>query len=190
MTKKEIVITGQDKNILRELAKQVRDIAAEKINSDRIMRSRDMHSLKPGRPLVWIDEIPWHEMDINGELVLRCETKEAQNMEVYFRRVLYRWKYLQADMVVEDAFYVPKSYTDSGMGISIKEQTLATNAANNIVSHHYEDQLDTEEKVEALTLPVLETHPEKDKERLEIAAGIYDGILPVKLRGYGFYHAP
>jgi len=184
------MINAQEKNILRELAKQVREIAAEKINSDRIKRSRDMHSLKPGRPLVWIDEIPWHEMDINGELVPRCETKEARDMEVYFRRVLYRWKYLQADMVVEDAFYVPKSYTDSGMGISIREQTLATNAANNIVSHHYEDQLDTEEKVEALTLPVLETHPENDKERLEIMADIYDGILPVKLRGYGFYHAP
>jgi len=184
------MITGQEKKTLRELAKQVRDIAAAEVNRDRIRRIRDMHSLKPVRPPVWIDEIPWHEMDIDGELRLCCETKEAQDMERYFRRVLFRWKYIQADMVVEDTYYVAKSFTNSGIGITIKEDILSTNADNNIVSHHYEDQLDTEEKVEALKLPVIKAMPEKDKENLEIAADVFDGIIPVKLRGHGIYYAP
>ena len=184
------MITGQDKKILRELAKQVRDIAAEQINRDRIRRIRDMHSLKPVRPPVWIDEIPWHEMDINGELIPRCETERARNIESGFRRVLYRWKYIQADMVVEDTFYVPKSFSNSGTGIAVKEETLVTNSANYIVSHHYEDQLDTEEKVDALKLPVIEAQPDKDKEKLEFAADVFDGIIPVKLRGHGIYYAP
>jgi hypothetical protein len=151
---------------------------------------REMHSLKPGRPPVWIDEIPWHEMDIDGALTLRCESKQGQDMERHFRRILYRWKYIQVDMVVEDAFYVPKAFTDSGIGIKIKEETLATNEANNIVSHHYEDQLDTEEKVEALQIPVIEARPDIDKENLETAGDVLEGIMPVKLRGHGIYYAP
>ncbi|MDR2136151.1 MAG: hypothetical protein LBO76_06005 [Treponema sp.] len=184
------MVTAQDKAILRELAKQVGDLAARDINKQRTARIREMHGLKPGRPPVWIDEIPWHEMDIDGFLAPRCESKEGQNMERQFRRTLYRWKYIQADMVVEDAFYVYKAFTDSGNGIRIKEETLATNQANNIVSHHYEDQLDTEEKVEALKIPVIEARPDLDTKNLEAALDILDGVMPVKLRGHGIYYAP
>jgi hypothetical protein len=149
-----------------------------------------MHSLKTGRPLVWIDEIPWHEMDIDGALSLRCEDEEARKIETQFRRILYRWKYIQVDMVVEDTFCVPKSFTDSGIGVKIQEETLATAEANHIVSHHYEDQLDTEEKIDALKLPVIKADPETDKKNLEFALELFDGILLVKLRGHGIYHAP
>jgi uroporphyrinogen-III decarboxylase len=184
------MIPAPDKLILRELAKQVRDLAALDVNRRRIARIREMHGLKPGRPPVWIDEIPWHEMDIDGFLAPRCESEEGRNMERQFRRTLYRWKYIQVDMVVEDAFFVPKAFTDSGIGIKIKEETLATSAANNIVSHHYEDQLDTEEKVEALKIPVIEARPDIDKKNLESAGDVLDGIMPVKLRGHGIYYAP
>jgi hypothetical protein len=184
------MVTKDDKTILRELAKQVRDLASEDVNSERIKRIRNMHSLKPVRPPVWIDEIPWHEMDINGCLVSHCETDKGKEMETFFRRILYRWKYIQADMVVEDAYYVPKAYTESGIGIVTIEKTLSTNAANHIVSHRYEDQLDTEEKVDALKIPVIEAHPDQDKENLEAAMEILDGIMPVKLRGHMIYYAP
>jgi hypothetical protein len=184
------VITHKDKSTLRELAKEVRDLAAQEVNQERIRRIRDMHALKSGRPLVWIDEIPWHEMDIDGALVLRCESKEAQDMERHFRRILYRWKYIQVDMVVEDTFYVDKVFTDSGNGITIKEETLSTNVENHIVSHHYEDQLDTEEKVDALKIPVIRARPDIDEKNLETARDIFDGIMPVKLRGHGIYYAP
>jgi hypothetical protein len=184
------MIPVQEKTILRELAKQVRDLAALDVNKERIARIREMHALKPGRPPVWIDEIPWHEMDIDGALTLRCESKEGRDMEQQFRRILYRWKYIQADMVVEDAYYIPKAFTDSGIGLEIAEETRATNAANHIVSHHYEDQLDTEDKVEALKIPVIEASPGVDQKNLESAQEILDNILPVKLRGHGIYYAP
>ena len=190
LVKNMTAIQSEEKNIIRELAKQVRDLAALDVNRERVRRIKDMHSLKPVRPPVWIDEIPWHEMDINGELTLHCASAEAQNMERYFRRILYRWKYIQADMVVEDAFYIYRKYRESGIGISINEQTIATNTANNIVSHHYEDQLDSEEKVDALKLPVIDTEPDTDRKNLEMADDILGGAMPVKLCGYGIYYAP
>jgi hypothetical protein len=184
------VVTKNDKSIIRELAKEVSGLAALDINKERIRRSREMHNLKPGRPLVWIDEIPWHEMDIDGELKLRCETREVREIEQHFRRTIYRWKHIQADMVVEDSIYISKSYSDSGYGINVMEEIAATDNANHIVSHHYVDQLDSEEKLEALKLPVIKALPENDQKNLEAANEIFDGIIPVKPRGYGVYYAP
>ena len=184
------MITAKDKTILQELAKSYRDLAFNEVNRERIKRIREIHSLKPSRPPVWIDEIPWHEMDIDGELILHCETKEARNMEQFFRRVLFRWKHLQVDMVVEDAFYINKTYTDSGIGINVKENILSTDTDNNIVSHSYEDQLDTEEKVDKLLIPHIEAQPERDQKNMESALEVLDGILPVKLRGSYITHGP
>jgi hypothetical protein len=184
------MIPSQDKNILRELAKSCLELAKKDENRERINRIKAMHSLKPGRPPVWVDEIPWHEMDIDGQLLLRCESEEGKRIENHFRRILYRWKYIQADMVVEDTFYIHKSFTDSGIGISIIEETASGDNRNHIVSHHYKDQLDTEEKVEALKLPVITPHPEIDEQKMEELSEIFNGIMPVKFRGHEIYYCP
>ncbi|MCL2833046.1 MAG: hypothetical protein FWD78_07745 [Treponema sp.] len=185
-----MAINKEEKFIIRELARQVKDLAALDINRQRINRIKDMHSLKPVRPPVWIDELPWHEMNIDDELTLRCTDKKAQQMEMQLRRVLFRWKHIQADMVVEDTFYVNKTYTESDLGVEVMEKTAATNAANHIISHHYEDQLDTEEKLDGLKMPVITAEPQTDKVNLEITNDVFDGIMPVRLRGYGIYYAP
>jgi hypothetical protein len=179
-----------DRDILRELAKSYMELAARPANKERIERMRNMNDLKAGRPPVWIEEIPWHEMDIEGQLVPRCQSPEAKVLEEFFRQTLFRWKYFQADMVVEDTLYLIKAYSSTGIGIGIKEETIATDEANAVVSHHYEDQLDTEEKVDALKAPVVKAYPEIDKKNLEVLSEIFDGIIPVKLRGHYVDYSP
>jgi hypothetical protein len=183
-------ITAKDKEILRELGKIYLELASQNVNKGRIKRIKDNNDLKPGRPPVWIDELPWHELDIDGQLSSRCESNEAQILERFLRRILFRWKYFQADMVVDEAIYLMKSFTSSGIGISVKEKTISTDSENAVVSHHYEDQLDTDAKVEALKVPVVQVYPEIDKRNLEIVSDIFAGILPVKLRGYSLYYTP
>ena len=182
--------TPKDREILRELAKQCAALAALPTQQERYIRGRDINDLKPRRPMVWLDEIPWHEMDINGNLKLTCEDKFARQMEQTFRRLLYRWEYIQGDMVVRNSFNIQRHYTTTGMGVEIREDVLSTDDDYNIISHSYLDQLDTIEKVEALHEPVLTAYPEIDNQRVEWASDILDGILPVKLEGYYLYHAP
>jgi hypothetical protein len=57
--RRKIMVTSKDKSILRELAKQVMDLADLDINKERIACIRKTHSLKPGRPVVWIEELPY-----------------------------------------------------------------------------------------------------------------------------------
>lgn len=183
-------ITSYEKNILRELAKKYAEIAALDIQQENMKRMRDNNDLKPGRPPVLIDEVPWHEMDIDGQLKNQCENSFAQEMETFFRRKLFQWKYFPGDMVVENFYPIYKSVHSTGYGIDIKENVAITDEANHIVSHEYLDQLSTEADLEKLRCPVITNDEEEDKRKLELAQEILRDILPVKLRGYYIYYAP
>jgi len=76
------------------------------------------------------------------------------------------------------------------MGIDVQEHQLTTDDQNHIVSHSYIDQLDTMEKVAALKKPMVKANPALDTRRLEYATDILGKILPAKLTGHYYYHAP
>lgn len=177
------MITENEKKILRELAKRYSELAALEINDERKKRCQDINDCIRVRPPVWIDEIPWHEMDIDGQLILHCQDEFARKMEWFFRSNLYRWKYIQADMVLPKFYPIYKSYSSTGIGVEINETIKKTDEKNNIVSHLYEDQLDTEEKLEKLKIPVITAYPEIDAKNLSMAEDILKDILPAKLCG-------
>ncbi|MCL2372948.1 MAG: hypothetical protein FWC78_06055 [Defluviitaleaceae bacterium] len=183
-------ITSKDKATLQELAKKYAENAAHPANTERYQRGQDINDLRQSRPMVWIHEIPWHEMDIDGNMRLTCEDEAARGMEHFLRAALCRWQYIQADAVVEPYYYILKSFHNTGMGISIKESVVATDDKNNIASHHYKDQLDTMEKVLALKEPILTPTPDTDAAKVAFAEEILGDILPVKLRGHYPYHVP
>jgi len=183
-------ISQKEKSLLRELAKKYAELAALPIQKERYLRGRDINDLNQRRPMVWLDEIPWHEMNINNELTLVCQDESARKMEDFFRKTLYRWKYIQGDMVVENVFNMSKHFTSTGMGIHVKEHVLSNDDKNHIISHNYLDQLSNMDIVESLHMPIITAYPDHDRMRLEWANDILDGILPARLQGHSVYHAP
>ncbi len=179
-----------DQSILRDLAKQYRELAALPVNREREQRIRRVNGLKADRPPVWIDEIPWNEMDIDGQLVLRCEDTMAREIECFLRRKLFRWKYFQADMVLEPFYPQGKVYRTSGFGLEVREHTIATDRTNHIISHSYHDQLETDVQLDALTCPVITADPEADRANAAKAQELLGDTLPVRLRGRSIYFAP
>ena len=191
MTIQEHTAINRDKEIVQELARQVLDLSSLEINQKRKDRLRAVNDLHTGlRPGVWLNEIPWHEMDIDGKLVLHCTDPFAREMEQYFRRILFRWEYFQADMVVEGFYPIEKSYESTGNGLGIQEDVRRTDEYNNIVSHSYHDVLDTEEKLAKLHPPVLTAHPEIDCRNRAAAEELLGGTMPVRLMGTQIYYAP
>ena len=180
-----------DIKIIRELGKQYAEAAADPANKERKQRARDANSLRPGRPIVWIEEIPWHEMDIGDELRLLCEDETLRQVEQNMRRGLYKWRHMRgADIALDVGYYVEKAYDSTEFGLDTKETTIAADKRNNIISHQYIDQLDTEEKVERLKIPVITARPDIDAKRMERVSEALDGVMPVKSRGHGIYYAP
>ncbi|MBS6183231.1 MAG: hypothetical protein KH921_20965 [Erysipelotrichaceae bacterium] len=180
-----------DKRVIGELSRRYREIAENEVNRERKQRLTRTNDLTSGlRPGVWIDEIPWHEMEIDGKLKLKCQDPFARNMEWFFRTTLFRWEYFQADMVVETFYPIAKSYSSTGNGLHIQEDIKSTDQANHIVSHAYIDSLKTEEDLARIHEPIITPHPEKDKKNAELASELLNGVLPVKFTGTPIYYVP
>ena len=181
-------MTERDKSIVRELAKRYLECAASEQQNKMNQRMRDTNDLKIVRPPVLMDEIPWYQMDIDGELTCQCEDQGARNVETFFRRALYRRKHFRADTLFEPFFRVRMAYDSSGIGLSVKENILRTDGTNNIVSHDYVDQLEDEAALDLIKIPTFTARPDKDVKAMEFYTDLLGDSIPVKLCGVGSYY--
>ncbi|MDD4462299.1 MAG: hypothetical protein PHP94_08315, partial [Eubacteriales bacterium] len=62
-----------DIHVLRQLAGQLADIAHLPAMAETRQLWIDKNALRPVRPLVLVDELPWNEMDVDGFLRLQVE---------------------------------------------------------------------------------------------------------------------
>jgi len=169
--------------VIRDLARQYKEMAADPINQQRMDLYRGVNDLNMIRPVVLIDELPWNEMNFNGELTCVSQDPELRGMEWFLRSKVFQWKYFQCDMVVSPYFPVMKKILTTGNGVGVVEKTLATDAANGIVSHEFEDQLKTEEDLEKLVTPVITYDEEGTKKNFAFISEVLGDTLPAKLVG-------
>jgi hypothetical protein len=187
----------QDRVVLRELASRVAEIAALPVQEEKKRLWRANNGLKGERPMVTIDQVCWNEMNIDNKLTLRCADPECRMYEDRFRKTLFQWEYFPADMVVEDYIRVTMAINGAPttvnnlpgalFGMRIQEQTLSTDAANDVVSHHYENQFKSVDDVMTkIQMPVISHDSAETKRRMEKAAWLFDGILPLREEGWGY----
>ena len=176
-------VSKQERDILRELAKQVAETAALPVQQHTISLWKALNGLKPIRPMVTIDQVAWHEMDVDGELALRTQNAFCQGLETMLRRTLYSWKHMRVDMVVEPAVEVPKVILGTDFGMQRIERTAVTDPLNDVVGHYYIDQLKTEEDLHKIQMPNVVLDEKATAQAEEKAHEILDGILGVRMQG-------
>ena len=181
-------MTPKDKEIVRELAKRYMELATDQKQQDMNARMKATNDLQLVRPPVLIDEIPWYQMDIDGELTCQCEDKAAQNVETVLRRALYRRKYFKADTIFEPFFRVTMAYDSTGLGLTWKDEIRRTDDTNNIVSHSYADLLEDEENLELIKIPTFTARPDKDERAMAFYTDLLGDAMPVKLCGRGYLY--
>jgi hypothetical protein len=133
--------------------------------------------------MVLIDQIPWHEMNVDDELTLRCEDRFNRAIETGLRRTLYLWRHMRVDMVVEPYLDIPKVIRGANLGIAAQDDVSVLDPENDVVGHYYRDQLQTDEDLEKIRLPQVALDAEATAEASEKAHAIFDGILEVRLQG-------
>lgn len=172
------------KQVLRDLAKRYAEIAADPRQQETIDGWKRLNGLKETRPMVRVDQLPWHELPwgedkmVSKDDPLLGKTPGYWSLEGNMRRTIYAWENFKADMVVLPYIGIAKIARKSAIGPDAKIESKG-------LSKHFEEQLATIEEVEALEAPVVEVDPELDQQRLEQANEIFDGIMPVKLVGRG-----
>ena len=100
--------------MLRRLACELAQVAQQSVHKDKARLWTALNALEPTRPLVLIDQIPWHEMNVGGELDLQCTGPWARQHEQSLRRTLYQWRHMPADMVVPAYVSCPLTITNTG----------------------------------------------------------------------------
>ena len=184
-------IRPKDRSILRRLAEQQAEIASLPVHRETILGWKRLNQLQPGKPMVWINEIPWHEMEVDGELGLQAENGLCRWAENELRQTIYQWQHLRGDMVVEPVFYCPLVIHDSGFGLEEAVDIALTDANNDVVSRRYHRQIREAADIEKIRDPVVSCDWEATEANFQALSGIFGDILPVQKRGQpGFWFAP
>lgn len=165
------------KTVMRDLGKRYAEIAALPRQQETIDGWRRLNGLQDTRPMVRIEQLPWHELPWGAEEMVNADGPLAA-IERRLRMTIYAWDNVKSDMVVLPHIGIGKTVRNARLGPEwiVERKGL---------SQHYEEQLTTVEEVRALATPVIESDPELDRKRLEQVGELFDGILPVKLVGVG-----
>ncbi len=173
----------EDRAVLRELASRVAEIAALPVHQETIRLWKALNGLQPERPMVAIDQVPWHEMNVDDELTPQCRDEFLRRIETDLRRTLYRWRHMRDDMVVESVLEVPKVFHDDGFGFDIKHDVSTLDPENDVHGHLYIDQIKTDEDIERIHAPNVVLDEEATAARGAMLREIFDGLLEVQLVG-------
>jgi len=183
--------SDQEIRLLRGLGKQYAEIASNPMNARRMQEWGRLNNLEPSRPLIWMNEICWNEMNVNDELTMRTTGEVCQRIETMLRRTIYQWNHMQGDMVVEAVVPSPQILRNSGFGIQVQADVIETEKDREIASRHFHNQFETDDDIEKIKDPIIEIDQERTREFREFYARVFDGILPVETRGCtGFWFAP
>ncbi len=193
MTGAEAELSAPDKRVLRQLGQRLAAYAVLPVQDAKADMWRELNGLKPVKPMVWIDEIPWHEMDVDGELSLQTTTEWSRYHEWELRKLLYQWEHMPADMVLEPAVYSPLVVYNSAFGISEDVDIAVTDEANSIVSRHFNIQIHDEDDLEKIRIPVVTHDLVASQRQYQQLQDIFAGTVDVKTRGangFCFWFAP
>lgn len=173
----------KDIGVLRRLAGELAEIAALPVHKEKAVLWRKLNNLEKVRPLVLIDEIPWHEMNVGDELTLQTHDERLQKIETGIRRKIYQWKHMPADMVISDYIPCPLVFSDTGFGISEDVDITMTDKSNDVVSRHFKPQISCPEDIEKIKMPVISYDEQATEENYGDMCKIFDGIMAVEKEG-------
>lgn len=172
----EFNINSRDREILKELAIRVADLAVRPIEEEKRKLWYIHNDLGPTRPLIFCDpENGWSEIITAAQM--KCNGKLAQKWEMILRKEIFWGESMRDDRVTEAYFNVPyvSEETDWGMH-EIKIGGSEKGA------YRWESPLKNYEDMNKLHYPEISVDYEKTKKLYELAQEIFGEILTVRIK--------
>ena len=167
----------KDRTIVRELARQVADVAHLPVQDTKRAMWTRLNRLEPVRPMVWINELPWHELNQD----LQCEAADefCRGQEYALRRTLYLWEHFRCDMVVDPVVYSP--YVVGNTGFGVQGHAVSPQEAHG--AKDYVPVMRTHEDIDRIQMPKITPDWEATERTYEMMTDLFGGVLPVEKRG-------
>jgi hypothetical protein len=178
-------ISAKDREIIHGLAARVAELAVMPIQEKKREMWRKLNGKKPVRPMVMIDQVCWNEMNVDDELTLMCEDREARGYEWDLKAALYQWKHFPVDMVIDPFIRVHRAVNNSGFGVGTREKTATLDPTNSVVGHAYINQFENDADLDRIRMPVVTHDAAGTRRRLDVALDLFKGTLGVVEEGVG-----
>ena len=180
-----------DRDVLRRLVETQAKIAALPVHKEKAEMWRKLNQLEAVRPMVWINEICWNEMNVDGELTLQTNDTRAQQIETGLRQLIYQWKHLPADMIVDNYLTCPLVIHNTGFGLVEDVDIVKTDETSGVVSRRFHSQITNPEDIQKIKMPRVTCERAASEENYQRMTAMLGDILPVKQVGIkGSWFAP
>ncbi len=174
----------RDKEILKDLAKQLAEIAHLPIQKEKADLWRRLNGLERVRPLVnWhMEDLCWEELFPDD--VLECSSDIYRYYERYLRRTLFQWENIKDDKVITDEIPYPVIINDAGFGLNVDIDHSSLDHGGAVA---YKAVLKEEADVEKIKIPTITFDKEATDRNYQMCSEIFDGVLkPVRQNIFGF----
>jgi len=172
------MISHSDREILRELAYQVAEIADLPIQEERRELWKKHNSLQSTRPMILIfPEGSWQELLPDSRL--RCKGEKARGMEWILRSKIYYHQHFKDDTVIEGEWVVKKVIHSTGWGLEGKRIASPEKRG----AWMFDPVIKERSDLQKLQHPKITYDEEVTERELALAEELFDGILKVRLKG-------
>ena len=173
-------IAARERRILRDLARQVAELAAMPAMAQRRELWRRHNRMEPVRPVVYVDpQGSW------GELVpedgLACREATARQLERQLRQQLYLGEQLASDNVVEREWIVPRVIRSSGWGLEPRRRRSPQERG----AFGFEPVIGKPGDVSQLRFPEIAPDEEATRQRQQFFETLFGDLLEIRLKGVG-----
>lgn len=178
-----------DRDVLRGLAEQLAALAALPVQRERARLWTRLNDLHSARSMVWITEVPWHEV-ASEELRLRCRADWTRKLEQWMRREIYQARNWPVDSVVADYLPCWVDWQSTRFGIERVGEFMPV-AVDGIMAQHYTPQISRMEDIAKIKDPVVTVDWAANKARLAMLQDAVGDIMPVRWQGAkGYWFTP
>jgi hypothetical protein len=183
----DLCFSNEDKRVLKELGKQVAEIAGRPIMEERKKLWIRHNNLQRTRPVLLCDpENGWNELIPESQL--KCKNSIARHWEDHLRKQIFWGNEMNDDYVVEPYFNLPYVYKDKQWGVagSTKVATEKKTAEQG-KAYHIETVLEEFSQIKDITKPELTIDYKTTESLLATAHEIFDDIITVRLNTVWFW---
>ncbi|HDZ19736.1 hypothetical protein LCGC14_0015810 [marine sediment metagenome] len=180
-----MMISATDRAIVRDLAKQAAEIAADPHQDQMRELWRKVNRLERTRPMILLHDATQHE---TGEKVERaCDGDAAWGIEHQLRHRIYHWEHMRDDAIWDDTFGVDIPVAHEGYGIegdwTQPDHVFGASQINPILNGD-------EDPAAMIAMPTVTVDWDAAEERLEFVSEVLGDILRVQKRGLiGYWFA-
>lgn len=178
--KEQISINAHDREILRNHAKRLRELAELPIQQEKVRLWTAHNDLQDTRPLIFIDPengwneiIPWDTLECEGEL--------AKDWEMWLRKEVIWGEKMKDDRVQEAKFYLPYTAVDTEWGVDTTPEGMEGVESGGAYTFHPPIE-DMETDLDLVKCPEIHVDEEATRMAYDLACEIFDGILTVEIR--------